>query len=315
MFKFRGQFFLYDILSKISNYNMNYVCSQLAYLEGYGLGLQSADRSWIEHLITTKSNPQMFSNRQSMSIVIDGGQQYQFVLALEGGILNCSQPLLNNTEVKLSFDRSLAAIGLIYAAYGENVTYPTTLDNKVLELIDPYLEVEYVSSPYLRNFYAQIEERPATMRYDDCDIYMKTISKGQSMIRVNNVMGGLTPDYLFAGLVRSDALNGDFELSSTCFANVDYKDVCITLNGMPVQGYPISSDFTQPLKLFSKFSDTIGKSKKTMAATTIDTRYFCKYYCLISHKFEGESSNEGWIGLDIKLGTALDNDYTLGILT
>ena len=49
-----------------------------------------------------------------------------------------------------------------------------------------------------------------------------------------------------------------------------------------------------------------------MVGDTIDACFFQKYYFLISHKFEGEASNEGWIGLDIKLGAALKHDYTLG---
>ena len=50
-----------------------------------------------------------------------------------------------------------------------------------------------------------------------------------------------------------------------------------------------------------------------MVGDCIDARFFQKYYFLISHKFEGEASNEGWIGLDVKLDTPLDNDYTLGM--
>ena len=279
----------------------------MAHLEGYAEELHSANRDVCEWF------PDLISNREHFADTsVTGKAQYQQILSLEGGILNCSQPLPNNTEVKLSFDRALASIALLYKKFGDGVTQPTELDNKVLDLIDPYLEVEYVSSPYLRNFYAQIEERPITMRYDDCNVYMKTINKDQSMIRVNNVMGGLTPDYLFAGFVRTDALNGDFNLSSTCFHDIGIKEVCVTLNGMPVQGYPISMDFHKPFKLFRKFTDTIGKTKKSMGASTIDPKFFRAYYCLISHRFEGEPTNEGWIGLDIKLKEPLKEDYTLG---
>ena len=71
------------------------------------------------------------------------GEQYQpFMMNLEGGILNCNQPMPNNTEVKLSFDRNLASIGLLYReAPGGGRTVPTELNNKTLELHDPYLEI------------------------------------------------------------------------------------------------------------------------------------------------------------------------------
>jgi len=298
----------------MANYNWDYVSGTLGQLEGYGLSAFSCDREDVEYYTSTyKHKHTPLEDREMM--VEDGNidKTTLYVLSLEGGILTCPQPLLNNTEVKLSLVRALASIGLLYREYGENVTQPTSMDNQPLELVDPYLEVEYVSSPYLRNFYSQIIDRPITFRYDDCNIYMKTVNSGQSMIRVNNVMGGLTPDYLFAGLIKSDALNGDFNLSSTNFFNPGYKELCITLNGMPVQGYPMAID--EPgVKMYSKFVDTIGKSKKSIAGSTVDCRFFAQYYCWISHHFEGEQTNEGWIGLDIKLNKALSQDVTLGIL-
>ena len=111
---------------------------------------------------------------------------------------------------------------------------------------------------------------------------MRTVNKDQSMIRVTNIMGGLTPDYIFAGFIRSDALNGDFNLSSSCFAHVGQTEATITLNGMPVQGYPISDNPLLPVKFYSKFVDTIGKTKKTIVGDCIDARFFNKYYCLIN---------------------------------
>lgn len=302
-----------DILSKMANYNWDYVKSTLGHLEGYGISPFSCDRSEAETLINDRHGYTPLEDREIMCADGDVDKTIYYVLTLEGGILSCPQPLLNNTEVKLSMDRALAAVGLMYREYGQNVTQPTTMDNKVLDLIDPYLEVEYVSSPYLRNFYSQIDDRPITLRYDDCNIYMKTISKGQSMIRVNNIMGGLTPDYIFAGLVKTDALNGDFNLSSTNFFSPGYKDVCITLNGMPVQGYPMTID-PYAIKLYSKFIDTVGRSKKTFAGSLMGTQYFCAYYNWISHHFEGEQTNEGWIGLDLKLNNPLEDDVTLGKL-
>ena len=313
VYYYRSQFFLHDILSKMANYNWGYVTGTLGQLEGYGLTPFSCDRSSAESYLTASPPQTVLEDRELM--VPDGNidKTTLYVLSLEGGILTCPQPLLNNTEVKLSLDRALASISLLYREYGRDVTQPTTMDNKPLELIDPYLEVEYVSSPYLRNFYSQIVDRPITFRYDDCDIYMKTVSNGQSMIRVNNVMGGLTPDYLFAGMVKTDAINGDFNLSSTNFFNPGYKELCITLNGMPVQGYPMSID-EPAVKMYSKFIDTIGKSKKSIGGSTIDCRFFTEFYCWISHHFEGEQTNEGWIGLDVKLSKPLDDDVTLGKL-
>lgn len=304
------------MLSKLANYNYGYVSSTLGHLEGYGSTPHSCDREHAEILINDRHKYTPLEDREIMCDDGNVDKNIYYVLNLEGGILSCPQPLLDNTEVKLSLDRALASVGLLYREYLEGTSntaaQPKTLDNKVLDLIDPYLEVEYVSSPYLRNFYSQIVERPITWRYDDCNIYMKTISSGQSMIRVNNVMGGLTPDYLFAGLIKTNALNGDFWLSSTNFFPPEYSDVCITLNGMPVQGYPMAVD-EFGVKLYSKFIDTIGRSKKTFSGSILQTQYFVQYYNWISHHFEGEQTNEGWIGLDLKLKKPLAEDVTLGM--
>ena len=318
----RGQFYLTEVLSKISNYNSSFVSSALAYTEGYGAILHSADRSFIEELKTDILKKDIISEyRTSKGFNKDGN--YEFILDLEGGILNCNQPLMSNTEVKLSFDRCLAAIGLLYENWGEDqngndIVQPTDLDNKVLDLTDPYMEVEYISSPYLRNFYAQIIERPMTMRYDDCDVYMKSLPEGQTSFRWTNIMGGNTPDYIFGGFMSTASLQGDFN-ESTSFRNMALTEANVSLNGMPVQGYPINGmlltpGYTSSAKLYVKFLDTIGRSKKTMGGQFLSSDVWETYYNLISHKFEGEQSNEGWISIEAKFKEPTTYDTTFGML-
>ena len=124
----------------MANYNIGYVGSTLAQLEGYGEKPHSADRDFIS---TLETNEEMYVINEREYACESGNKDKDitYVLALEGGILNCNQPLLNNTEVKLSFDRALAAVGLIYREFGDSVTLPTTMDNKVIDIFDPYLEV------------------------------------------------------------------------------------------------------------------------------------------------------------------------------
>ena len=141
---------------------------------------------------------------------------------------------------------------------------------------------------------------------------MKTIPTGQKMIRLNNIMGGLTPEYIFCGFIETAALNGDFNLS-TSFDWTQITEITLSLNGMPVQGFPMSMDSSRNLKLYSSFLDTVSRSKKTLAGETIDSNLFDLYYCLISHRFEGEQSNEGWLGIDIRLDEPLTKDYTFGM--
>jgi hypothetical protein len=240
----------------------------------------------------------------------DTNAELEIVHYLEGGILNGIQPLPSNTEVKLSFDRAKAAMAFLYSK--DVAPFPTDLDNEVIDLLDPYLEVEYITSPYLRNYQSQIVDRPLTIMYDDCNVYLKSIQKGISTIRVDNLMGGLAPDYLYAGFIRTDALGGDFKLSSTCFAMLPIEYTNLTMNGMSVQGFPISSSYAFPLKLFCKFNETNGKTKKTMAGGSLTFQEWCWTSSLISHKFEGEQTNEGWMSFDLKLSSPTTQEYTMG---
>ena len=309
-------------MSKISNYNSSFVTTALAYTEGYGGSLHSSDRFFIEKMKTEYIKKDIITEYRT-TYGFQNDNIYEFILDLEGGILNCNQPLMSNTEVKLSFDRCLAAIGLLYEKWGKDqnnndVVQPTELDNKVLDLIDPYMEVEYISSPYLRNFYAQIIERPMTMRYDDCDVYMKSLPEGQTSFRWTNIMGGNTPDYIFGGFMSTSSLQGHFE-ESTSFRNMSLTEANISLNGMPVQGYPINGMLLTPghtssAKLYVKFLDTIGRSKKTMGGQCVQSAVWQTYYNLISHKFEGEQSNEGWISIETKFKDPTTFDATFGML-
>lgn len=301
------------MLSKITNYNVENVKNTVGFTEGFGRFF-SLDRALLEEVDGNEDESTIALREMVVETNENGYKTADYVINLEGGILNCNQPLLNNTEVKLSFDRALAAVSLLYAETGSNVKLPTDLDGKVIELIDPYLEVEYVTSSYLRNFYSQIEERPISLKYDDVNIYMRNINKGSSTIRVNNIMGGPSPDYIFAGFVKTEALNGSFEYSATNFGDSKFKEVSLTLNGMPVQGFPITiPTSTRPVRLYDKFLKTIGKNKKTMAGGTIEFRQFTRIYQFISHNFEGEPSTEGWIGLEMKLEIPLTHDVTLVI--
>ena len=254
-------------------------------------------------------------SRKQFPMTLDNTNLVEVVHYLEGGILNSQQPLPSNSEVKLTFDRAKANMSLLYGeeTYSDISTIPTDLDGETLELEDPYLVVEYVTSPYLRNFHSQIIDRPITMMYDDCNIYMKSLSAGSTMIRADNLMGGLAPDYLFAGFILTDALNGSFNLSSTCFPHINIGQTNITMNGMSVQGYPMSSSYYLPLQLLCKFNETTGRIKKSMAASSIGLNRFTSSSCFISHKFEGEQTNEGWIGIEVQLSEPTTKDYTLGI--
>ena len=284
----------------------------MAQVEGFGFEyIYLANRDEYD---LAKQNKIDLSYDRLWNVTVDGENKQQLlVLNLEGGIMNCPQPLLPSTDVKFSFERVPASYALFYQSLEGDL--PTKLDSKPISIKECYMELEYVSSPYLRNLYAQIIERPITYHYDDCQIYMKDLAKGAQTLRVNSICGGLTPEYIFAGFLPAKCLDPDFISTSIRFENPGIRDACITLNGSPVQGYPISTLLPDnSVQLYSKFLDTIGKWKKSSASGTIPLTSFGEHFCLLSHQFEGEHSNEGWIGFDVKLSKPTTKDFTFGKL-
>ena len=306
----RSQFILYNFLSKFCNFNLDFVRSNLAQVEGFGFEyIYLANRDEYD---LAKANNIDLSYDRLWNVTTEGdNKQQMLVLNLEGGIMNCPQPLLPSTDVKFSFERVPACYALFYnTTTGDQ---PTALDSKPIEIKECYMELEYVSSPYLRNLHAQIIERPITYHYDDCQIYMKDLAKGAQTLRVNSICGGLTPEYIFAGFLPAKCLDPDFMTTSIRFENPGIRDACITLNGSPVQGYPISTLLPDnSVQLYSRFLDTIGKWKKSSASSTLPLTSFGDHFCLLSHHFEGEHSNEGWIGFDVKLSKPTKQDFTFG---
>ena len=302
---------LHHFLNRYCNYNLENVKTSLAQLEMFDWDVVSLkNRDLYE--AGKEIGIDLKLNREESVTEVGDIKRGVYVLSLEGGILNCPQPLVPNTEVKFSFERAPATYSLFFDSVG--APFPTALDNgKAVDIKDCYLQLEYVSSPYLRNLQASIVDKPITYHYDDCQIYMKDVSKGSQTFRVHSLCGGLTPEYIFAGFMPSKCLDPDFMTTSIKFENPHIREACITLNGAPVQGYPITPFYPDnPAQIYSQFIDTIGKRKMALAGGTIPVDSFKDDFLLLSHHFEGEQSNEGWIGFDIKFSEAAEKDYTFG---
>ena len=57
----------------------------------------------------------------------------------------------------------------------------------------------------------------------------------QQSVRMENLRGGNTPQFVFFGLIETAALNGSSTLSSSVFKNYDLQEVSLTLNGQTCQ--------------------------------------------------------------------------------
>ena len=220
-------------------------------------------------------------------------RRYEFAYTPTMGFLGSPDPLLNDTELKISFDRSRPEVALI-------ATASISDDCDYIEIKDCYAMTEYISSPGTRDYFQSIDISPIIYEYDSVDVLIKNIPKGETDIRLDNIRGGINPSYLFLGLIPQKALNGDYGNCSTSFRHFGLNEVNITLNGNSVNSFPITIKNHSPIYPLYKFLETTNHLHNNKCGSTLTINDFESNF-LISHKFECEISNTGWIGINLKL--------------
>jgi len=222
--------------------------------------------------------------------------------------LNSTKPLLPKSEVIITFDRAYGDIALINKGDEKDETYV----GKVLPMKNVFLTAKYSSSPFLRNYFDKIGTKDICYRYDECSVYHKNLPQGDTIIRLSNIIGGNTPSYLFAGIIESDALNGNMDKSSTAFKRNGIKEFDLTLNGYSCLGFPLVNTNDSPINAYTKFLQTTNRNFQNTCPEQISPSDFQQFHFLYSHKFEGEPTETGWIGINLKLNEAYAENYTLG---
>ena len=241
-----------------------------------------------------------------------GQTRYNLILSLNMGIFNCIQPLAPNTEIKICFDRARAELSLINKEL--ETTGNEELKGEFIDIISSHLEAEYVSSPFMRNFFQKIEQHPIVYKYDDCEVYVKNLRTGQTNIQLDNIIGGNTPVCLFAWIIEAEALNiGRFDLSSTCFQRHGVKQFSLTLNGVNCHGFPIDTPDKSPVQAYHKFLNATERFAMISCSRMLKMIEFTNANFLWSHKFEAERSNEGWLGINLQLDDAWTKNYVMGM--
>ena len=285
-------------MTKVGNYDMNYLLSSFAGLEGY------FDIYHIEDGSVADKNSIRDYRRQGIP-KIGKNYVYEFIISPNDSFLNENKVLPPGLELKLVFDR-LKADFSVFKLDGED-----SLKGKMLELKDVYAHVEYISSPALRNYHDRIQSAPLEFSYDDTTVMCKLLPQGETCIRIENLRGGNTPDFVFMGIIPTAALNGSSNLSSLKFENFEIEEINLTLNGNSCHGYPVRVSNNNPIWLYQKFLDNIGRLENSTAGTQLKLLEFRKNM-LISHKFEGEESPQGWLGISLNLKNAFTTSHTLG---
>ena len=222
-----------------------------------------------------------------------GTYRYEFAFIPNFGFLASPEPLLNNCQLKISFDRANWANAI--TEY-DTITKPCTL----LEIEDCHAVAEYVSSPRIQNYFETIDTSPIVYNYEECDVLIKSLPKNETEIRFDNLRGGNVPTYIFAGLIPQQNLNGDPKLSSTRFKHYDVEEFNIMLNGNSVNGYPIHVKHGSPTYPFYKFLDVTNRLYNNECGSSLNLHSFGLNF-LWSHKFEVETDGYGWVGISMKL--------------
>ena len=88
------------------------------------------------------------------------------------------------------------------------------------------------------------------------------------------------------------------------------NELNFTLNGNSVNGYPISIKNGSPINPMLKFFDVTNRLYNAQSGESLDHIAF-HYNFIWSHKFEGESTGQGWIGLDMKLDSGYEENMVL----
>ena len=302
---FRCEFSLIDYITKIGNFNESYIQTGLfsaGNFDMWNIGTSDIVASTeIKALVEQKRSTLSDYSEEDTTI------PFEFLLNPCSGILNCPTPLAPGLELKLSFDRAKAEHALINKSVGVTAEL-----GAVVKLKGLYLKAKYFSSAYLRNIYTSIDDNPLKYNYDECSCYLKNLPQSESNIRLDNILGGLTPKYIFAGIIKSDALNGSYNLSAGRFERYNVKEFDLTLNGTSCSGFPIVNTNGSAMGVYNKWLQSTNRFFNNKCGAQIPPLDFKRFHFLYSHKFEGEPTEQGWLGIDLKLESAYEENYTLG---
>lgn len=291
----------------IGNFHPGYIASTF-YPAGY-FDSYNVDTSEFEGQDGDKRLEKILERRLSCVKSSGSTTTYDLLFKPPSGILNSTKPLLPKTEMIISFDRASSELALLSKA----TDGLEPLAGKVIELQNVFLSANYYTSPYLRNYFDSITKKDISYKYDEVAVYHKNLPQGTSIIRMSNIIGGNTPSYLFAGIIESSALNGNVKKSSTAFKRHGVTEFDLTLDGYSVQGFPLSSEDESPIMVYDKFLKTTNRKFVNTCAEQISAGDFQQFHYLYAHKFVGETSETGWLGINLKLEQAYEENYTMGI--
>ena len=252
-----------------------------------------------------KENAAIGSIRTLGGVTHSGKTRWEFAFSPCIDFLASADPLIHDTELKISFDRAPGTL-----AFLETGSVTTAINSDPLIIKDCVAITEYISSPQLRAHFETIEHSPIVYEYEETEVLIKNIQMNEKEIRFDNLRGGNIPSYMFAAIVPQASLAGSLKESSTAFKPHNVGEVNITLNGNSVNGYPLTIKDENPTFPLQKFLDVTDRLYNVSSSGCMKAGEFY-YNFLWSHKFEAEVSGTGWTGITLKLNEAYTTPMTL----
>ena len=148
-------------------------------------------------------------SRPDCSTKASGKDRYEFAFIPNNGFLTSPELLMKDCELKISFDRTNSKIPLTKIFANEPPAE--------IKILDCFAITEYISSPGIRSFFDGINTQPISYEYEDMEVIIKALPKDTTNIQVENIRGGNIPQYLFAGIIPSANLQGEYGKGATCF--------------------------------------------------------------------------------------------------
>lgn len=289
-------------MMKIGNFSINALTSAFQ-TEGYFYDYHFNDGSEIQ------ANPkwkQKAEGRKTVATSNGSKRRYEFAFIPNNGFLNSPELLLKNCELKISFDRANPNIALCKVD-------PSSVAPSKIDIIDCVAVTEYVSSPGIRSYFDIIEREPLTYEFEDMEVLIKTLPTDSTNIQIDNIRGGNVPNYLFAAIIPSTSLQGVYDKGATCFKQHLVEEFNLTLSGNSVSGYPMKVKPNCATYPMLKFLDTTGHLYNVFNADTVCYSSFQEWFWFWSHKFEAETTSQGWLGINLKLSQQYTEQMSLVI--
>ena len=293
---------LAEYICVFGNYNADYLGAGLR-ANGYFDSWNLSTAEVATRIKLVEAQRESLLNKSSFPT---GFKTYQLIFRPMTGIFNCLKPLAANHEVKLSFERAPSEAALVSAKSGTD----NPLKGKTLDIKNAYVKSKYLTSMYLRNTISEHDDQ--IYEYDEISVYQKSIPTGEKSIRLPNIIGGQTPNYIFAGILPASALNPDKEICMTEFKLLGVEEFAFTLNGQNLSGFPLMAKNGSPIEIYENYIRTTNRKYNNSNSSIMGPHDFKMMHCIYAFKFDNQNLESGWIGVNMKLSDSFDQNHVLG---